>query len=561
MLKSKELLDEVNLGIATLQNFIRPYAKINFTDINISAENLVADVLNSLFDWNLVNANTFRQNYPCIDLLDASNGIGVQITSEKGSKKVNETLSCVLKNKLKLKRIIIFTLTPRQKSYILKPCPCKFDPKADILDFDGIIIKANGVPFEALSRLHSKIKEHMPFLTSRLNCGLDAQILDANKYIAIGNGNLNPLHQEIFELIKNKNKDLALYKLDEYAKKVLEESAEMIYELANLYALLDPLKAELFYKKAANLHPEKIASANIHALNLMKLGQLDEAEKIFKSCLKFPDLTQIQREHLNGNLGILKKNKSQYSKAIEYHRSALKLTRKEDKEGFANHFNNLGICYNHLENYVLSGGYFRKAREIIENAIDLEEDIYERNRLKLKNSNFLTNASVQLQYLAAQRNDPNLLLEAKALLFRAIDIAELLKEKLELTRHYGNLSNVYKAMQDYEKAKKYLLKSYELAISNNDHHGELTNLVNLGNLMIKENVLGEAEKFLTDALAKEQNNYPKLRAEILGNFAILYKKQRKIDESKRNFILAERIYKNLGLLERTRKLSIELEMD
>ncbi|MCS5514919.1 hypothetical protein NWF32_03320 [Pseudomonas qingdaonensis] len=132
---------------------------------------------------------------------------------------------------------------------------------------------------------------------------------------------------------------------------------------------------------------------------------------------------------------------------------ALRLTRKDDKEGFANHFNNLGSCYNNLEKYRRAGRCLKIARELIEEAIALQDDIDERNRLKLKKSNFLTNIAIQLKYLAEKHGEPKLLVEAKSLLLEAIDIAEMLKEKTELARHYGNLSNVLKEMGAFRRRK------------------------------------------------------------------------------------------------------------
>lgn len=559
MLKTKNMLDEINLCFSTLQSFIRIYANLNFTDMNIVAEDLVADVLNLIFGWNLINVNNGYPNYPCIDLLDANREIGVQVTSEKGVAKINKTLSCISNHNLKLKRVLIFTLIPRQKSYSVKPASMEFDPKKDILDFDGLVAMIKHAPFEVLNSLHSKMKKYFPFSTNFLSDGLDGHILSGYKYFSVMSAGENLPRQEIIELIKNKNKELALQKLDNYAQQALKNSGGMLYEVANLYALVDPLKAELFYKTAANLYPQQIASANIHGLNLMKLGQLDEAELIFKSCLESSELTQTQREHLNGNLGVLAKKRSRYPEAIKYMRTALRLTNKEDNEGFANHFNNLGSCYNHLENFVRSGRYFKMAHKLIDVAIELEDNMDERNRLNLKKSNFLTNTAIQLQYLSAKKKDRGLLLEAKKLLLEAIRIAELLKEKTELTRHYGNLSNVYKALKEYELTNKYLKKSLEMAISNNDRHGELTNLVNLGNLMIEQGALGDAESFLIEALCEEINSYPKLSAELFGNFSILYKKQGNSEQSKINFSLAENIYENLRLPERVLKLYDDLE--
>lgn len=558
MLKAKKMLDDINFGLSTLQSFIATYTKLNFSDTNIAAEDLVADMLNAIFGWSLVNANKIKPNHECIDLFDPDSRVGVQVTSKKGAAKINETLACITCHDLNLTRLIVFTLSPRQKSYAIKPSALDFNHKNDVIDFCRIVIEARHASFKALSDLHSKIKRSMPFLTDAFSGALDAEIL--NGYVTFGEegDGASPLRQEVIQLVKDKKTDLAKKKLDECAQFVLKEAGGKLYSLANLYTLVDPLKAELFYQKAAVMQPEGVASANLHGLNLMKLGQLDEAERTFKLCLDSPGLTQVQREHLNGNLGILAKKRSRYPEAVEYFRIALKLTGESDTEGFANHYNNLGSCYNHLEKYGRAGRCLKVARAFIDKAIEFEDDLDERKRLMVKKSNLLTNTAIQLRYLAVKRREPKLLDEAKSLLFDAISIAEMSQEKTELTRHYGNLSNVYKDMGKYDLAEKYLSRSYNAAIGNDDHLGEFTNLVNLGHLMIKTSELGKAEKYLDEALVKEGNRYPKLRAEVFGYFAMLYKAQGHLLLSKENFDLAAGIYQDLELPDRLRSLVDEL---
>ena len=558
MLKAKKMLDDINVGLSTLQSFITTYTQLNYLDTNVAAEDFVADLLNSLFGWGLVNANKIRPNHECIDLLDPDSGIGVQVTSEKGVAKINETLACINCHDLNLNRLIVFTLNPRQKSYAVKPNSLNFNHKIDVFDFCRIVTEARHASFEVLSDLYSKVKRNMPFLTDGLSDTLSAQILNGYKMFGEGDDIGTAFRKEVIQLVENKKTDLAKKKLDDCARFVLKETGGKLYSLANLYTLVDPLKAELFYRKAADLYPEGVASANLHGLNLMNLGQLDEAERTFKLCLASTELTQVQREHVNGNLGLLAKKRSRYPEAVEYFRIALKLTSKLDAEGFASHYNNLGSCYNHLERYGRAGRCLKVARALIDKAIELEEDVEKRKRLMVKKSNLLTNTAIQLRYLAVKRSEPKLLDEARSLLLDAIAIAEMGEQKTELTRHYGNLSNVYKDMGRYDLAEKYLMRSYDAAISNEDHFGELTNLVNLGHLMIKKYQLGEAKKYLDEMEQKEGGRYPKLKAEVFGCYAMLYKAQGDLSRSQESFDQAAGIYEDLDLPSRTKSLVDEL---
>lgn len=62
------------------------------TDQNIHWEKIAARILSWIFSWDLYNLNAKQINYPGIDLGDSVRGIGVQVTSDKTSSKMNNTL-------------------------------------------------------------------------------------------------------------------------------------------------------------------------------------------------------------------------------------------------------------------------------------------------------------------------------------------------------------------------------------------------------------------------------------------------------------------------------------
>lgn len=64
-----------------LQNAIRYY------DINKISENLSAFILNELYGYNLINANSEVTNACAVDLIDRENNIAVQVTSRVDGKK------------------------------------------------------------------------------------------------------------------------------------------------------------------------------------------------------------------------------------------------------------------------------------------------------------------------------------------------------------------------------------------------------------------------------------------------------------------------------------------
>lgn len=69
--------------------------------INKLSENLLIGFFNILFDADFENANyTLAGNYPGIDIVDFSNKVALQITSENSSGKILETVQKIMEYKI-----------------------------------------------------------------------------------------------------------------------------------------------------------------------------------------------------------------------------------------------------------------------------------------------------------------------------------------------------------------------------------------------------------------------------------------------------------------------------
>jgi len=546
MLETDKSLDEIIFVLSTFESYIKYRSKLSLADANISAENLVADLLNALHGWGLRNTNAVASNYPCIDLLDEDRKIGVQVTATTTLKKIKSTIDCIERHEFnsRIDRLIIFMLLSRQEDYSVSPPKnIKFSKADDIIDFHTVIRYARysvGSP-EVLSNIRAVLRNH---ITSRLPY-FNRDVEDSIMVGMEGRSSSLPksaTQMEIFNLIKTSQKELARIRLDDWAKQIYANASAEIYSLAELYTMVNPVEAELHYQRAIELNPGNVKHANIHALNLMKIGKLDEAEKLFKACLTASDLSSIEKEHVLGNLGLLCKNRARWPEAINYFEQALAFPRSVINLEKVNHLNNLASCYNNIANYEKSEILLDEACSLIDVLIEEQDDLDLKNMYKLKKSNILTNISIRLRHQASRDNDDDLLLKAIAVLKEAIEIAELLKEKTELTRHYGNLSNIYRQMKNFERARIFLEKSLALAIENQDHRSEVANLVNLGLLQINERLFPDAERTLQHGLEKENNQYPHLRAHLYANLAIVNKLMRNHAKSASFFSEAEQLY-------------------
>jgi tetratricopeptide (TPR) repeat protein len=167
MLERETLIEDIRKGLAVIQNYIRPGGKINLTDANVHAENFVAGLLNAIYGWSLVSTNQEAANYPCIDLIDEGRGLGVQVTSEKESPKLTDTVECLDRHGLarKIRQLKVFLLIPKQERYTVNAvcAGVQFDWRNDVLDFDDAIQAAHGIAdLQQLQRVHRHVVHAIP---------------------------------------------------------------------------------------------------------------------------------------------------------------------------------------------------------------------------------------------------------------------------------------------------------------------------------------------------------------------------------------------------------------
>jgi tetratricopeptide (TPR) repeat protein len=162
VLDKEQLIQDIRSGLAYLEAYVSSSNKLNLTDTNIHSEDFVGGLLNILYDWNLVNANQDTGNFPCIDLIDSTLGIGIQVTSQTGSGKVNKTLQCLIDHSIsnQISSLWLFTLKRKQTKYTVNvSCPnIEFNWQHHIIDFNSICEEAYRTQDIArLTKLHEYI--------------------------------------------------------------------------------------------------------------------------------------------------------------------------------------------------------------------------------------------------------------------------------------------------------------------------------------------------------------------------------------------------------------------
>ncbi|MCE5163744.1 MULTISPECIES: tetratricopeptide repeat protein [Plesiomonas] len=366
----------------------------------------------------------------------------------------------------------------------------------------------------------------------------------------------NQLKHEIVRLIRTGEHKQARALLNKLVDETSEKYSDDCLDFANLFMILEPKKAKYFYERSLDVDPENHNAINCYAIYLMGCGELEEAESLFSSRLSINSLPRVVREWINGNLGVLYKNQGKWEQSISCLLISLKLSKlNQNYIGVVKGLNNLGSVYNNLENYNKSEIYLQEALNKIHVIINPDIEVRLKNKYKVVKSNLLTNLSIRLRHLYIKDNDKDHLKKAICFLEEAIDIAEMLESKQEMLRHYGNLSNIYRQMDDNVNCKKYASKALDISKDIEDHRSEVCSLMNLGLAYYDENNFDHALTLLNEALKKGGDTYPKLRANILFGLAYVYRDAGNNEQMKEKLIQAEKLFKSLGLNDSLQRLT------
>jgi len=150
---------------AKIEIQIRNLNSQNLYDINIISENLVCNILNLVFDYNLRNINESSVNFPGVDLVDDKNRIAVQVSSDKSKGKIQKTLNIFSENQLheKYDRLIFFVLGEKQKRYtrLENLSYINFNIDEDILDFKSLLRFISSLPIGKMEKVYQYLQSEL----------------------------------------------------------------------------------------------------------------------------------------------------------------------------------------------------------------------------------------------------------------------------------------------------------------------------------------------------------------------------------------------------------------
>jgi hypothetical protein len=165
-------------ALSSITEQVKMRAMLGLTDLNRYVEDFFKEILNKTLNLGLVNLNDSRVNAPGLDLLDINVKIGFQITSERTSAKVNETIKQIMSLDEIPKEIYVLIVGEKQKSYTLDKKLCaELDFKEDnIWDITDVAKKLMGLSLDVLQGIYKYIAHE----SVRVRIELEVPDIDGN---------------------------------------------------------------------------------------------------------------------------------------------------------------------------------------------------------------------------------------------------------------------------------------------------------------------------------------------------------------------------------------------
>ena len=108
---------EIEQQLGRLVSWVEIATRCGHMDLPTIAEDIICGLLNLMYGWNLINANTPEQpNFPGIDLKNEEQCIAVQVTAKNDLNKVKDMLTKFTQNNLdeRFRTLILVEITNQE---------------------------------------------------------------------------------------------------------------------------------------------------------------------------------------------------------------------------------------------------------------------------------------------------------------------------------------------------------------------------------------------------------------------------------------------------------------
>lgn len=163
MISRGYFLGEIIDSLSSITQQVETRCALGLTDLNKYLEDFFLYILNEALDLQLANFNEERCNAPGIDLIDEINSVGIQVTSTKTSKKINDTLEAVSELDNQPDTIYVLIIGKSQGSYKLDKSLCDKTNfiENNIWDINTLCKKLIEVPIDKLQTIYDYVRKEL----------------------------------------------------------------------------------------------------------------------------------------------------------------------------------------------------------------------------------------------------------------------------------------------------------------------------------------------------------------------------------------------------------------
>lgn len=187
--KKADYINEIDSLLSEIERSVENSNQLGNTDIDNACEDFYRGLLNIVFTCGLNNQNTYKINYPGIDLADEENKIAFQITANKAASKIANTLD-IFENREYYKKFdyfYIFIITRNKpnyrKDFNLNKYSFKFSVEDNVLDNKYVLGKLRNLDLQIVYDVLQYIKKEIGMITLHTSLANVKKPSYDNKYI------------------------------------------------------------------------------------------------------------------------------------------------------------------------------------------------------------------------------------------------------------------------------------------------------------------------------------------------------------------------------------------
>jgi hypothetical protein len=155
-------LGEIVDGLGDIARQVETRSKLNLNDLPVFVEAFFKEVLNIIFDFKLEGLNQEQSNFPGLDLGDKVNRCAFQVTAQRSSQKVNDTLGKITDQALEdYPKVRILVVGTKQGHYTIDPDKAQRTgfKEQDVIDINDLCKLALDLPIDRLQTLFDHLRQ------------------------------------------------------------------------------------------------------------------------------------------------------------------------------------------------------------------------------------------------------------------------------------------------------------------------------------------------------------------------------------------------------------------